>query len=142
MFPSQWSRVWVEPWISSALPMRPRCVLAPLDRTDLLAHSNSRRSSSSPTTPTRLAVPRLSKSALFLSPVLAACPASSPSVRPSSHSTDLADPPFPPVAVFDVDRVAGELTLIELAPGVTEEEVRAKTGATYHISKDLKTMEE
>lgn len=44
--------------------------------------------------------------------------------------------------MFDVDRLAGELTLIELAPGVTEEEVRAKTGATYHISKDLKTMEE
>ncbi|KAG6898247.1 hypothetical protein C0992_002261 [Termitomyces sp. T32_za158] len=35
------------------------------------------------------------------------------------------------LAVFDVDRVAGELTLIDLAKGVTLEEVRAKTGCDF-----------
>jgi acyl CoA:acetate/3-ketoacid CoA transferase beta subunit len=33
--------------------------------------------------------------------------------------------------VFDVDRKGGGLTLRETAPGVSENEVRAKTGATY-----------
>ncbi|HEX7885347.1 MAG TPA: 3-oxoacid CoA-transferase subunit B [Phenylobacterium sp.] len=35
------------------------------------------------------------------------------------------------LAVFDVDRHAGGLTLRELAPGVTSEEVRSRTGADY-----------
>jgi 3-oxoacid CoA-transferase subunit B len=35
------------------------------------------------------------------------------------------------LAVFDIDRKNGGLTLIELAPGVTEQEVRAKTQAAY-----------
>ena len=35
------------------------------------------------------------------------------------------------LAVFDVDRREGGLTLIELAPGVTEADVAAKTAATY-----------
>ncbi len=33
-----------------------------------------------------------------------------------------------------------ELTLVELAPGVTEEEVKAVTPASYKVSPDLKTM--
>lgn len=33
-----------------------------------------------------------------------------------------------------------ELTLVELAPGVTEEQVKAATSAKYAISPDLKTM--
>ena len=47
-------------------------------------------------------------------------------------------------AVFDIDRKSpqGGLTLIELAPGVTEDEVRSKTGASFTVSKNLKTMNE
>lgn len=30
------------------------------------------------------------------------------------------------------------MTLVELAPGVTLEEVRAKTGAKYDVAKDVK----
>ncbi len=44
------------------------------------------------------------------------------------------------LAVFDVDRVAGELTLTELAEGVTLEEVKAKTGADFKVSSHLGTM--
>ena len=38
------------------------------------------------------------------------------------------------LAVFDVDRASGGLTLRELAPGVAETEVRAKTGADYKVA--------
>lgn len=38
------------------------------------------------------------------------------------------------LAVFKVDRAAGELTLIELADGVTLEEVKAKTGCDFKIA--------
>ncbi|KAI0748320.1 3-oxoacid CoA-transferase [Daedaleopsis nitida] len=44
------------------------------------------------------------------------------------------------LAVFDVDRHAGELTLSEVAGGVTVEEVRAKTGADFKVSSRLGTM--
>ena len=44
------------------------------------------------------------------------------------------------LAVFKVDRVAGELTLLELAPGVTLEEVKAKTGCDFHVADTLATM--
>lgn len=44
------------------------------------------------------------------------------------------------LAVFDVDRHAGELTLSEVAEGVTVEEVRAKTGADFKVSSRLGTM--
>lgn len=44
------------------------------------------------------------------------------------------------LAVFDVDRHAGEMTLIELAPGVTLEEVRAKTDAEFRVKDGLGTM--
>jgi 3-oxoacid CoA-transferase subunit B len=38
------------------------------------------------------------------------------------------------LAVFEVDRKSGGLTLCELAPGVAEDEVRVKTGAGYRIA--------
>jgi 3-oxoacid CoA-transferase len=40
-----------------------------------------------------------------------------------------------------VDRAHGELTLTELAPGVTVDEIRAKTDAKFHVVKELKIME-
>ncbi|KZT42029.1 3-oxoacid CoA-transferase [Sistotremastrum suecicum HHB10207 ss-3] len=44
------------------------------------------------------------------------------------------------LAVFDVDRVKGELTLTELAEGVDLQTVKEKTGCEFHVSDDLKTM--
>lgn len=44
------------------------------------------------------------------------------------------------LAVFDVDRYAGELTLIELAEGVSLEEVKAKTGCEFKVASHLATM--
>lgn len=41
------------------------------------------------------------------------------------------------LAVFNVDRKAGELELIELAEGVTLEEVRAKTGCDFRVRDKL-----
>lgn len=41
------------------------------------------------------------------------------------------------LAVFDVDRVAGELELIELGEGVTLEEVKAKTGCDFKVRSNL-----
>jgi 3-oxoacid CoA-transferase subunit B len=38
------------------------------------------------------------------------------------------------LAVFELDRKGGGLALRELAPGVAEDEVRAKTGASYRIA--------
>jgi 3-oxoacid CoA-transferase B subunit len=38
------------------------------------------------------------------------------------------------LAVFDIDRHGGGLTLIELAPGITVEEIAAKTGAAFDIA--------
>jgi 3-oxoacid CoA-transferase len=43
------------------------------------------------------------------------------------------------LAVFDVDSTEG-LTLIEVADGVTVEEVKAKTEAPFKVSPDLKAM--
>ena len=43
------------------------------------------------------------------------------------------------LAVFDVDRVAGELELIDIANGVTVEEVRAKTGCDFRVRSNLGT---
>ena len=45
------------------------------------------------------------------------------------------------LAVFTIDRKAGKMTLIELAPGVTVEEIKAKTAATFTVSPELKQME-
>jgi 3-oxoacid CoA-transferase len=43
--------------------------------------------------------------------------------------------------VFNVDRQKGELTLIELAPGVEVDEVKQKTGAKFHVAEPLGRME-
>jgi len=42
--------------------------------------------------------------------------------------------------VFDVDRKAGELELIELAEGVTLDEIKAKTGCEFKVSENLGKM--
>src|SRR5215471_3276627 len=44
------------------------------------------------------------------------------------------------LCVFDVDRERSQLTLVELAPGVTADEVQAKTEAAFRVSPSLKTM--
>lgn len=44
------------------------------------------------------------------------------------------------LAVFEVDRNAGELELIELAPGVTLDEVKAKTACDFRVRSNLGTM--
>lgn len=44
------------------------------------------------------------------------------------------------LAVFDVDRKAGELTLIDIAEGIMVDELRAKTAADFKVSPDLKTF--
>lgn len=43
------------------------------------------------------------------------------------------------LGVFDVDRATG-LTLVEIADGVTVEEIQAKTEAPFAVAKDLKPM--
>jgi 3-oxoacid CoA-transferase len=44
------------------------------------------------------------------------------------------------LAAFDVDRSAGELELIDLAEGVTVDEVRAKTDADFKVRSHLGTF--
>lgn len=44
------------------------------------------------------------------------------------------------LAVFNVDPITG-LTLIEVAKGVTVDEVKAKTEAPFKVADDLKEME-
>jgi len=41
--------------------------------------------------------------------------------------------------VFDVDFATG-LTLVEIADGVTVDEVKSKTEAPFQVAKDLKPM--
>jgi 3-oxoacid CoA-transferase len=41
------------------------------------------------------------------------------------------------LGAFDVNRQKGELTLIDLADGVTVDEVRAKTGCEFHVRNQL-----
>lgn len=43
------------------------------------------------------------------------------------------------LAVFDVDRVNGGLTLIDAAKGVSVEEIKAKTGCDFKVSDNLGT---
>ncbi|OJD33667.1 coenzyme a [Diplodia corticola] len=45
------------------------------------------------------------------------------------------------MCVFQVDRVNGGLTLTEVAPGVTVEDVQSKTDAKFKVAEDLRTME-
>ncbi|KAL7907905.1 hypothetical protein GGI35DRAFT_455068 [Trichoderma velutinum] len=45
------------------------------------------------------------------------------------------------LCVFQVDREKGTLTLTELAPGVTVDEVKSKTDATFAVADELATME-
>jgi 3-oxoacid CoA-transferase B subunit len=45
------------------------------------------------------------------------------------------------LCVFDVDHPAKELVLVELAPGVTAEEVRGKTEAAFRVAPDVRTMD-
>ncbi|MCJ1326378.1 hypothetical protein MMC10_003042 [Thelotrema lepadinum] len=46
------------------------------------------------------------------------------------------------LCVFEVDRVRGKLVLVELAEGVTVEEVRGKTAAEFEVREPLGRMEE
>jgi 3-oxoacid CoA-transferase len=46
------------------------------------------------------------------------------------------------LAVFSIDRKAGKMTLIELAPGVTLEEVKSKTAAKFAVAADLQEMKQ
>ena len=45
------------------------------------------------------------------------------------------------LCVFDVDRERSELVLVEVAPGVTADQVRGKTQARFRPVADLRTME-
>jgi 3-oxoacid CoA-transferase subunit B len=45
------------------------------------------------------------------------------------------------LCVFDVDREARELVLVEIAPDVAVEEVRAKTQAAFRVSPQLRPMD-
>ena len=45
------------------------------------------------------------------------------------------------LCVFQVDRENGGLTLTELADGVTEDEVREKTGAKFQVAENIGNME-
>lgn len=53
----------------------------------------------------------------------------------------LAHVPSAPIitelAVFEVDRVAGEMELTDIAAGVTVDEVRAKTGGDFKVRSSL-----
>ncbi|BEI86278.1 hypothetical protein CcaverHIS002_0605650 [Cutaneotrichosporon cavernicola] len=44
------------------------------------------------------------------------------------------------LCVFEVDRKAGKLTLTELMPGATVDEVKAKTGATFDVVPNIKEV--
>lgn len=45
------------------------------------------------------------------------------------------------LCVFDVDREGRQLVLVELAPGVTVDEVRGKTEATFRVASDIRKMD-
>ena len=42
------------------------------------------------------------------------------------------------LGVFSIDRKGGGMTLIELAPGVTLDDIKAKTEASYKVANTLK----
>ena len=41
------------------------------------------------------------------------------------------------LGVFTIDKKAGGMTLAELAPGVTLDEIKSKTEATYKVGPNL-----
>ena len=41
------------------------------------------------------------------------------------------------LAVFNVDRTAGDLTLVDMAEGVTLEELKAKTACDFHVPEQI-----
>lgn len=45
------------------------------------------------------------------------------------------------LCVMDIDKEKGGMTLVELAPGVTADEVKAKTPAPFKVSSNVKTMQ-
>jgi 3-oxoacid CoA-transferase len=51
--------------------------------------------------------------------------------------TTCADQIITNLAAFKVDKAAGELTLTDLAEGVTLEEVRAKTGCDFKVADKI-----
>lgn len=59
----------------------------------------------------------------------------------SSHSRLPANLGASNQCVFQVDRAKGGLELTELAPGVSVEEVKKKTGAKFSVAENLKVME-
>jgi 3-oxoacid CoA-transferase len=46
------------------------------------------------------------------------------------------------LCVFEIDRQRGEMTLTELAPGVTVDEIKEKTAAKFLIADNLGQMED
>lgn len=44
------------------------------------------------------------------------------------------------LAVFEVDKIKGGLTLTEIAEGVTVDQVRYRTGAPFAVSPNLRPM--
>ncbi|HYK42459.1 MAG TPA: CoA transferase subunit B [Thermoanaerobaculia bacterium] len=44
------------------------------------------------------------------------------------------------LCVFDVDRERGELVLVELAPGTTEDDVRARTEAAFRVAPEVRSI--
>jgi 3-oxoacid CoA-transferase subunit B len=42
------------------------------------------------------------------------------------------------LAVFDIDRKGGGMTLVELAPGVTVDDIKHKTEATFAVAGGVK----
>ena len=44
------------------------------------------------------------------------------------------------IAAFNVDRAAGELTLIDVAEGVTMDELKAKTACDFHVADKVGTF--
>lgn len=45
------------------------------------------------------------------------------------------------LAVFEIDRKAGKMTLKELMPGATLDEVKAKTGAPFEVAEGLQEVQ-
>ena len=44
------------------------------------------------------------------------------------------------LGVFNIDKKGGGMTLIELAPGVTLDEIKSKTEAAYKVRRTLQSL--